>query len=394
MKSANIGVIGCGQRIQCVISQLKKQAGDKVEITAVCDPKDEAVRQTREKFSPDAKVYADYNALLNHPGLEWVFVGSLNCQHREHVQAAFEKGLNVFCEKPLATTLEDCLAMKKAWRESGQKFSIGFTLRYSPFYRKVKELVKDGAIGRIISMEFNETLHFDHGGFIHSDWRRRSDLAGSHLLEKCCHDMDIVHWITESVPVRAASFGGLNFFTPENRGLVKKIGKGPKGWDAFSGWGRPTEAEPFSDDKDILDNQVAILEFANSIRSTFHTNASTNLPERRLYLCGSEGTMRADVIKGKIELAPKSYGKEPVLIDPGASGGHGGGDSILGKSLADSILNGAEPITSLEDGLKAGITCFGIDQAWRTGTVADLTPMWKKAGVNISSKAPAAKQRA
>jgi len=53
-------------------------------------------------------------------------------------------------------------------------------------------------IGDVVSMEFNETLNFNHGGYIMGDWRRKTDLSGGHLLEKCSHDYDLVNWILNS----------------------------------------------------------------------------------------------------------------------------------------------------------------------------------------------------
>ena len=79
--------------------------------------------------------------------------------------AAIEAGKHVVCEKPLATTLDDCEAIRAAARRSpGGIFFFGLVLRYSPFYRRVKQLLEDGEIGRIVSFEFNETLPFFHGG--------------------------------------------------------------------------------------------------------------------------------------------------------------------------------------------------------------------------------------
>ena len=109
----------------------------------------------------------------------------------------------MFCQKPLATTLADCLAMREAWQASGRMFIIGFSLRYAPHYRKIKELLDQGAVGRIVSMEFNETLDFNHGGYIMGDWRRLQRYSGTHLLEKCCHDIDLVNWIMGSLAARA-----------------------------------------------------------------------------------------------------------------------------------------------------------------------------------------------
>src|SRR5206468_7637583 len=136
--------------------------------------------------------------MLADPSVSWIMIGSPNNLHCKHAVAALRAGKHVFCEKPLATTLDDCLAIRDAVHASGRQFVVGFTLRYSPFYREVQRLVASGTIGKLISFEFNETLEFNHGGYIHGDWRRLTRLSGGHLLEKCCHDIDIANWIVGS----------------------------------------------------------------------------------------------------------------------------------------------------------------------------------------------------
>ena len=95
---------------------------------------------------------------------------------------------------------------------------MGFNLRRSPHYRKLKALLNDGVIGDVVSMDFNETLDFNLGGYIFGDWRRLRENSGPFLLEKCCHDIDLANWMLDSQATRVASFGGLNFFVPENEG--------------------------------------------------------------------------------------------------------------------------------------------------------------------------------
>ena len=139
---------------------------------------------------------------------------------------------------------------------------------------------------------------------------------------------------------------------------------------------------PFNADKDILDNQVAIIQYANGIRTTVHTNCNTAIPERRMYICGTEGTLRADVLTGELEVKRIGFGTEiEKLGGADGAGGHGGGDGILGASLAESMVQGKAPLTSLEDGLRAAFTAFGIDKAQATGKVVDLRPLWQKAGI-------------
>ena len=386
MKKLGIGLIGCGGRLRGVVQQLRA-ATDQVEIVALCDPNPHSIKAAKEENNPQARVFENFKDLVRDPSVDWVMIGSWNCFHAQHAIAAFEAGKPLFCEKPLALSVADCLAIRDAWRASGKQFTIGFTLRYSPHYRRIEEIVASGTLGSIVSMEFNETLDFNHGGYIHADWRRKTEWAGSHLLEKCCHDLDLVNWMTESLAMKAASFGGCNFFTPANAHHTARLGKSPDGKDAFTTWSNDTIngniKNPFNADKDIVDNQVAILEFANGIRASFHTNCSTGIPERRMIICGTEGTLRSDVITGQLEVKRIGFDTKLENCQTDSSGGHGGGDAVLGQSLANTMLNGAPPLTSLEDGLRASFTAFGIDEAMRTGTVVNLMPLWKQAGMQV-----------
>ena len=381
MAPLKIGVIGSGARISNVIGHVLEGTGEQAVVHSICDPDQRSIDRARERFGEHVVVKDNYQDLVQDPEIDWVFIGSWNCFHKEQAVAAFEAGKHVFCEKPLGTSLEDCIAMKTAYEKSGCKFVIGFTLRYSPFYRKIKELVDGGEIGDIISMEFNETLDFNHGGYIHGDWRRKTEYAGTHLLEKCCHDIDLVNWIVNSKASKVASFGGTDFFTPENAGEIERVGKNEDGKDAFRTWPGLVSENPFTSDKDIVDNQVAIVEFENKVRATFHTNACAAITERRMYILGKHGTIRADVLTGDIELRKVGFGTEVEKIDAGVKGLHGGGDSVLGQEVADCMLKDQPPASTLHDGLISAITAFGIDDAMDQGQVVDMSGYWSKAGV-------------
>ncbi|HAU37882.1 MAG TPA: hypothetical protein DCX07_09225 [Phycisphaerales bacterium] len=130
-----------------------------------------------------------------------------------------------------------------------------------------------------------------------------------------------------------------------------------------------------------MDNQVAILEYCNGARATFHTNCMAGIPERRMYLLGTDGAIRADVVAGRIE--GRRIGRDAPLEDlsAGVSGSHGGGDAVLGRSLADSMLRGEPPRATLEDGLRSAITAFAVDEAMVQGRLIDVTPYWRQAGI-------------
>jgi len=124
---------------------------------------------------------------------------------------------------------------------------------------------------------------------------------------------------------------------------------------------------------------VAIIEFENDVRATFHTNCNAGIPERRMYILGTEGTIRADVLTGKIEV--KRIGFDTSISDESttAKGGHGNGDIYLVQELAESMLNDTPPSVGMSDALNSSITCFAIDQAMEKISIIDLNSYWNKA---------------
>jgi len=377
-----IGLIGPGSRLQGIVRRLLDAApADLVRITAAYDPDPVSIQSLRQSTGIDFEEMTSEDGVACHPDVDWVFIGSWNVFHARQALAALQAGKNVFCEKPLATTLDDCVAIRDAAKKSGRIFSFGLVLRYAPHYQKVKELVSSGTIGDIISFEFNETLGFNHGGYIFGNWRRNTANAGSHLLEKCCHDIDLANWIIGSLPVRVASFGGKDFFVPKNEHHIHRLGPDKNGNPAYGTWPDPHRVNPFSEGADIVDNQVAILQYANGVRATFHTNCNAGIQERRFYICGTEGTIRADAVTGRIEWQRVGHDAQLEEISMGHAGGHAGGDEMMAKRLAGTLLEGAEPLASVEEGLHSCVVAFAIDQALAENKVVELAPWWNTAGV-------------
>lgn len=373
-----IGVIGCGAMGMSIVRRiLAKDAG--LRVKGLFDPDKRSVQSALKELPDHPVVYADYHELLADPSISWVMIASWNSFHCEQTLAAFAAGKHVFCQKPMGITLPECIEMYRAWQKSGKMFNIGFTLRYSPHYRKIKELITSGAIGKIVSMEFNETLDFNHGGYIMGDWRRLRQNAGTHLLEKCSHDIDLTNWMMGCRASRVASFGGLNFFTSENAGQIERIGQSEEGQAAYQTWPGLVNLNPFESEKDIIDNQVAILEYDSGTRATFHTNCNAAHPERRMYIVGSEGSIHADVLTGAITLKKIGFATKTEDHSTSASGGHGDGDNFLAQELVESMRGGRAPSAGMMESLESSVTCFAIDEALDTGTVVSLGSYWAQA---------------
>ena len=385
MPKTKAALVGFGCRLRGVTQYLSKATSD-VEYVGVYDPSPESVQAAMDTLCSGGRVYQSVAEIAADPAVDWVMIGSPNCDHASQAVAAMRGGKNVFCEKPLATSMADAISIQQARQETGRTLVLGLTLRYSPFYRTMKERIEGGCLGKIISMEFNETLGFNHGGHVHSHpWRRFTAKGGSHILEKCCHDIDLAIWMLESLPKRVASFGGKDFFLPKNAHIKDELGTAEDGREAFVCWPSLEErVNPFTGGSDVVDNQVCIIEFANGVRATFHTNCVAAIMERRMYLLGTKGGMRGDVIEGSLEYSPLGFDVEVErIIDRDVGGGHAGGDEILGQDLAACMTMGAEPPASVYEGLTSAVTCFALNEAMRTGTVVDCVPLWQQLGVDV-----------
>ncbi len=370
-----VTVLGAGGRARGVVKNLLRDSNRDVRVLSVFDPDRAEARKALAYWdAPDARVCGSFAEALAVPDVQWAMVFSPNAYHKEQIVAAFAAGLHVFSEKPLATTIEDCVAIRRAHEQSGRLFATGFVLRYAPLYRAIRELLDSGRFGKIIGIAASENIPPEHGGYIMANWRRHTAISGPHLLEKCCHDLDLLNWFCGDVPRRAAAFAGLDVFIPENERLMAKYGA-----KTFRAWPDPHGvASPFTSDKDILDNYICMLEYRNGPRVSFQATMANALPERRMYIACLEGTIVGELYSGTLRHQLVGEKKPTDAALPG--GGHGGGDDYIMKELYDTMTRGTPPKCSGEEGLRSAVVALVLDQAAREGRIIDLEPIWASLG--------------
>jgi predicted dehydrogenase len=330
-------------------------------------------KATVEKWNSQyTKICDTYQEAIEAPGVDWVLVFSPNAFHKEHILHAFANGKHVFSEKPLATTIDDCQEIYEAHKKSGLIFATGFVLRYAPLYTKAKEILESGKLGNVLSVDANENITPAHGGYIMRNWRRLTKFAGPHILEKCCHDLDLLNWLCDSIPSKVASFGGNDFFIPENQGMMEEYEDG-----TFTAWPDPHAVDsPFTSDKDLLDNQVGILLYRNGVKVMFQATMSNAIPERRMYFSCERGTMILELYSGILKY--RCIGDEGTILIDIKGDGHGGGDSHIMKELYKTMTTGATPKCSGDEGLESAVAAIALDQAAHTQSIVDLEPIWRK----------------
>ena len=219
MKPVKIAAVGIGNRMRTYMEYVRRHPQE-VELVAVADT-DTFRRNTladQMGVSRDRR-FSDYHDLFRAPldDVEAVFICTPDALHYEPTMLAIRRGWHVLLEKPIAQTLKECLEIDREARERGVLVGICHVLRYYECYRKVKQLVQSGQLGRVMTISHVENVGIDRAthSYVRGIWndRRKSNPM---LLAKCCHDVDFLFWITNSPCRRVSSFGCLTWFRPEN----------------------------------------------------------------------------------------------------------------------------------------------------------------------------------
>ena len=198
MERVRIGLVGAGLIGGVHSAALQGIAAawpERVELTAVADPR----RESREQFVAAygyRQAFTNAADLLDHAEVDAVFVCTPTAFHAEVVQAAAAAGAHIFCEKPLAMSLDQAREMLDAVQRAGVKTQIGLVLRFSPVYTVMRELLHTSGAGDPIAVLFRDDQCFPIRGMHHAAWRKdRSLTAGGTLIEHGVHDLDLLTWL-------------------------------------------------------------------------------------------------------------------------------------------------------------------------------------------------------
>ncbi len=200
--------LGFGARAQCYANYIFPNENT-FEVAAVAEPKQYLQELAQEKYyCKKENIYHDWKELIGQGVLgDILFVCTQDNCHVEPAIAAMKAGYkNIMIEKPIDKDISACKRLAKAEKEYGACVQVCHSLRYTNFYRKVKEVIDSGKIGKVVSINHIEpvgTFHYAHS-FVRGDWNKDSD--SPMILAKCCHDTDLLLWLTEKIVLAYAGW--------------------------------------------------------------------------------------------------------------------------------------------------------------------------------------------
>jgi predicted dehydrogenase len=213
-------LVGAGNRAFHMFAQpIVTELRDHAALVGVYDTN----RVRAEQLSKDCggvPVYATFDEMLAKSGADRIIVASVDYTHHAYIIRALEAGFDVISEKPMTTDHRKCNAILEAERRTGRKVVVTFNARFARYTTRIKELLKGGAIGEILSVDMEWLLDTSHGADYFRRWHRRMDKSGGLLVHKATHHFDLVNWWLEEDPVELYAFGTLRFYGPtrERRG--------------------------------------------------------------------------------------------------------------------------------------------------------------------------------
>ena len=384
----------------------------RMRVTAVADLDPRKVEKARRLYEiPPERCFASAEEMLAQGRLADVLVVStMDRQHVDHAIPGLRLGYHVVMEKPISPDLAKCREILEVSRQCPGKIVVCHVLRYTAFYNTLKALLDSGRIGRVVHILASENVGYWHQAhsFVRGNWRSASQTSPM-ILQKSCHDLDILSWLTGQRCVSLSSVGSNTLFRPENApaGVPLRCLDGcpaketcvfnaekiyvtdPKtgvahqndNWissvlspeNTVESTYAALRTGPYGRcvyhcDNDVVDHQQTTLLMEDGSTVSFSMCAFSRDCYRTFRAMGTQGELEGDTCSQLIRVRP--FGQPEEVIDLRAGDrdlkGHGGGDSGIIGDFLDMLLEGREPdqrTTTLEHSLESHYLALAAEES-------------------------------
>ncbi len=374
--------IGVGNRAGKYLSCLP------ADVTAafLVDPDPVRLSQAAAQYGvPASACFPDAETFFSvHREVDGVIITTPDRLHHGQATAAIRAGYPVLLEKPAAASQEEFDNLLAESERTGVPISVCLVMRYHPYFRRIKEIVESGEIGRILSIDHTESIGPDRMGhtFVRGLWSRK-DLSGPIFLSKCSHDTDFLLWLAGGRAQDVSSEGALTKFNachaPAGAALrcldcpldcpysAVKLYRDRRAWVA--GFDVP-EGRTLEDvieeelktgrygrcvyhcDNDVNDRQEVRIRLDNGIRLRMRLDGVSLEEGRRIVIQGSDGILRAQGVTLEVNGRTEDFS---ALAD---SPLHAGADRLLVEDFIESLRSGRPTAAPLFSTREAHRICF------------------------------------
>ena len=353
------GIIGSGLMGREHIRNLAITPG--ARLVALADPTPQSLASALKTAGDAAEgvaVFETAEALIAGAALDAVIVASPNSTHRAVLEALFATDLNILCEKPLCTTLEDARwAAERAASHAGI-FWTGMEYRYMPPAAAFIDQVRGGKVGRLVMLSIREH-RFPFLPKV-GDWNRFSRNTGGTMVEKCCHFFDLMRLITGAEASRVFCSGAMD---------VNHL-------DERYGGERP----------DIIDNSYTVVDFQGGQRAMLDLNmfAEGAHNQEEIAAVGDAAKLEVMIPDGDLIFSPRVGVRQPkrverthVAVDPAAlaAGNHHGATYHQLQAFIAAVRGEGPVAVTADDGLRAVAIGLAAEISAREHRVVEMAEL-------------------
>ena len=348
MTKTRYALAGAGARAQMYVEGIIGTHRDRAELVAIIEPNPVRAGHYADRIAevgapaPRLATPGELEQVISDERVDRVIICSRDDLHAELIVRSLEAGADVVVEKPLTIDAASAARIEDAVERTGRQVVLTFNYRYSPRNSALRQVIQDGTIGDVTSVDFSWMLDTNHGADYFRRWHREKKHSGGLLVHKSSHHFDLVNWWIRSQPTRVFASGGLRFYGAENaagRGLGERPARGTHDdgdlfeldlrtderltalyLDAEEHDGYRRDLDVFSEGITIEDNLALVVDYASGATMSYSLNAHSPWEGYRVAVNGTLGRVELEVVERGAVLAGE--GLHPH-IDPSLSGGHG-----------------------------------------------------------------------
>lgn len=423
MKKITMAVLGCGDRGNCY-AKYALQHPDEAEVVAVIDINPVALQVTGDAFNvPANRRFASLDDFLEAKiQCDTVINATMDSAHYQTAKQLIQAGYHQLLEKPVVNNVEQLLELRNLANEKGVSVLVCHVLRYTPFYHAIKQAIIDGEVGTVQTMEMHEHVNPMHfaSSFVRGKWADEDECGSSLLLQKCCHDTDLMCWLNnKSAPMYVSSFASRSLYTEENapEGATEFCADCPhnqtcvydakrtqvdEDWFAYQTYRevpKPLSEITYEEKlqhlavsdygrcvyklkKNLVDRQSVSVHFANGSIGTLMLTGGAALGSRNIHIVGDKGEILGCMNDQKFTIRKRVHDgafhdmitKEVDVSQDLKGNGHGGGDYAIMYDYV-RFLNGdtsSLSITDINDSVYGHLCVYAAEESRKTHQVQTI----------------------
>ena len=430
-RKQRVALVGTGSRgLNFYIKNIESNYLKYVDVVGFCDLNSGrlklAQRKSKERTGRDIKAYlhTDFDKMIAEQKPDVVIVTTKDSEHHTYIIRAMELGCDVITEKPMTVDAEKCQRIIDTEKKTGKTCTVTFNYRYSPSRTQIKDIIANGDIGDIQSVDFHWMLNTFHGADYFRRWHGNKVNSGGLMVHKSTHHFDLMNWWLSAVPESVFASGKREYYTPE---MAKRLGldshhercltcpeKSKCGFfmdlaanqnlkelyldnEEYDGYHR--DQCVFRPSIDIEDNMNVIVNYDNGVKMTYSLNAFNSWEGYTIVFNGTKGRLEHktvekhyvsgdDNVQGGIAKGGTTTTVYPlrgpaVELDVWhGEGGHGGGDVVLLDELflpesdEDQYLRAADH----RSGAYSILTGIAANESMEKGQLIQVADLVKRVG--------------